>query len=213
MGINSTSLLTIGIAHFPQYSWGLGGDSPEWDRSLIDSDYVRAYQTALLKVFKYWFAGIGYYFDHRYNIEETEFVGEGHLSRYGEDLSSTTSSGVTINFVYDSRTNAINPQRGAYAMMTLRRNEEGLGSTYSNSSFFMDVRKYFGLSTTFDRVLAFRSFYWTVVDGQTPYLELPATNWVPATGIASRGFQTVVTDQMQCCISKANNGINLRPMD
>ena len=29
------------IAHFPQYSWGLGGNSPEWDKSLIDSDYFR----------------------------------------------------------------------------------------------------------------------------------------------------------------------------
>ena len=178
------------IAHFPQYSWGLGGDSPEWDRSLIDSDYLRLYQTALFKVFDHWFAGIGYYFDHRWGISETEYVGEGHLSRYGEDLTSTISSGVTFNAVYDSRANAINPQRGAYILFTVRRNEEWLGSTYSNSSLFIDGRKYFKLSNQFDRVLAFRTYYWTVLQGETPYLDLPATNWAPATGIASRGFQT-----------------------
>ncbi len=178
------------IAHFPQYSWGLGGDSPEWDRSLIDSDYLRLYQTALFKVFDHWFAGIGYYFDHRWGISESEYVGEGHLSHYGEDLPSTTSSGVTFNAVYDSRTNAINPLRGAYILLTVRRNEDWLGSTYSNSSLFIDGRKYIKLSSQFDRVLAFRSYYWTVLQGETPYLDLPATNWAPATGIASRGFQT-----------------------
>jgi hypothetical protein len=178
------------IAHFPQYSWGLGGDSPEWDQSLIDSDYLRLYQTALFKVFRDWFAGIGYDLDYRYNISETEFLGEGHLSRYGESLTSTTSSGITINIVYDSRTNAINPQRGAYLLLTLRRNEDWLGSTYSNSSLFIDGRKYFRFSSAFDRVLALRSYYWTVLQGDTPYLDLPATNWAPATGIASRGFQT-----------------------
>lgn len=179
------------IAHFPQYSWGLGGDTPEFDESLIDSDYLRLYQTALFKVFTNWFAGIGYNFDHRYGINETDYLGEGHLSRYGEgDLTSTTSSGFTLNVVYDSRANAINPQRGAYAFMGFRRNEDWLGSTYSNSSLFIDARKYFPLSRVFDRVLALRSYYWTVLEGETPYLDLPATNWAPATGIASRGFQT-----------------------
>lgn len=179
------------IAHFPQYSWGLGGNSPEWDESLIDSDYLRLYQTALVKIFNHWFAGLGYYFDHRYDISESEYVGEGHLGRYGEGgVTSTTSSGVTVNFVYDSRTNAINPQRGAYVALMIRRNEDWLGSTYTNSSLFADARKYIRFSSVFDRVLAVRTYYWTVLRGQTPYLDLPATNWAPATGIASRGFQT-----------------------
>lgn len=179
------------IAHFPQYSWGLGGSSPEWDRSLIDSDYLRLYQTALFKIFDHWFAGIGYNLDHHYDIGETEYVGsEGHLSRYGETIGSTTSSGYTLNFVYDSRTNAINPHRGAYVLTTFRVNEEWLGSTYSNRSFFADGRKYIRFKHKYDRVLALRSYYWTVIKGQTPYLDLPATNWAPTSGIASRGFQT-----------------------
>jgi hypothetical protein len=178
------------IAHFPQYSWGLGGDSPELDRSLIDSDYLRLYQTGLFKIFNNWFAGMGYYLDHHYNIDETEYLGEGHLSRYGETVGTTTSSGFTINVVYDSRTNAINPMRGAYLNLSLRRNEEWLGSTYSNSSLFIDGRKYVRLSATYDHIFALRSYYWTVLQGQTPYLDLPSTNWAPTTGISSRGFQT-----------------------
>ncbi|HEX6890474.1 MAG TPA: hypothetical protein VF141_07275, partial [Chryseolinea sp.] len=178
------------IAHFPQYSWGLGGDSPEWDRSLIDSDYLRLYQTGLIKIFNHWFVGAGYNLDHHYNIEETEYVGEGHLSRYGETSATTTSSGYTINLVYDSRTNAINPLRGGYMLLTLRRNEEWLGSTDFNSSLFLDGRKYVRFGRRYDHILAVRSYYWTVLRGETPYLGLPATNWVPSSGISSRGFQT-----------------------
>lgn len=91
------------IAHFPQYSWGLGGDSPEWDESLIDSDYVRFYQTVLRKIKGNWLAGVGYALDHHYNVSESEYEGQGHLERYGETLSATSSSGLTFNFVYDGQ--------------------------------------------------------------------------------------------------------------
>jgi len=179
------------IAHFPQFSWGLGGNSPEWDQSLIDSDYLRIYQTVLFKIFGHWYAGPGYELDHHYNIEETEFEGAvGHLSRYGENSASSVSSGITFNLVHDARLNAINPQGGAYMLMNYRWNDEALGSTYTNHSLFIDVRKYFSLSKSRNHILAFRSYYWTLLKGQSPYLDLPATNWVPATGIPSRGFQT-----------------------
>src|SRR6478609_2670575 len=48
------------VAHFPQYSWGLGGETPEWDRSLIDADFIRIYQTAFKKIYKQWYVGLGY---------------------------------------------------------------------------------------------------------------------------------------------------------
>jgi hypothetical protein len=39
-------------------------------------------------------------------------------------------------------------------------------------------------------LLALRTYYWTVLTGDVPYLHLPATNWAPSSGIASRGFQS-----------------------
>ncbi|MBL7861389.1 MAG: BamA/TamA family outer membrane protein [Cyclobacteriaceae bacterium] len=180
------------LAHFPQYSWGLGGDSPEWAESLIDSDYVRFYQTVLRKIKGAWFIGPGYALDYHYNISESGFTGErGHLDRYEEaTLTSTTSSGFTFNFVYDARINAINPPDGAYVLLSYRWNDKALGSTYTNHSLFVDARKYFSLSHTRSHILAIRSYYWTIINGNVPYLDLPASNWAPATGIASRGFQS-----------------------
>ena len=39
-------------------------------------------------------------------------------------------------------------------------------------------------------ILALRSYYWTILKGETPYLDLPATNWAPAAGISGRAFQS-----------------------
>jgi hypothetical protein len=180
------------IAHFPQYSWGLGGDSPEWAESLIDSDYIRFFQTVLIKVHKNWFVGPGYALDYHYNIEETEFEGEGHLAGYEENpASSSVSSGISLNLVYDGRVNAINPPAGAtYMLINYRWNAESLGSTHTNHSLFADFRKYFSLQKSRRHILALRSYYWTVLKGATPYLDLPSTNWAPAAGYSSRGFQT-----------------------
>lgn len=179
------------IAHYPQYSWGLGGDSPAWDESLIDSDYLRFYQTVLVKLFHYWYSGVGYALDHHYNVQESDYLGEGHLARYEQPVTeSSVSSGFTANLVFDSRVNAINPPKGAYFLFTWRWNAQGLGSTYRNSLLFTELRKYFRLSHDRDNILALRSYYWTVLNGETPYLDLPATNWQPSGGIASRGFQT-----------------------
>lgn len=179
------------IAHFPQYTWGLGGNTPERERSLIDSDYFRFYQNALFQIKKgYWYFGPGYALDYHYNISESEYTGEGHLNRYEETpKSSTTSSGFTANLVFDARKNAINPPNGAYMVISWRWNDTKLGSTYTNNSLFIDGRKYIPLSTTRINLIAVRSYYWTVLSGKTPYLDLPSTNWAPVNGIASRGFE------------------------
>lgn len=178
------------IAHFPQSSWGLGGDSPQWDESLIDSDYIRVYQTALFRIRDSWYAGPGYALDYHYNISESDYTGAGHLERYEETpLTTTISSGLSANVLYDSRKNAINPIGGAYLLVNWRWNNTGLGSTFTNNSLFIDGRKYFLMSNTRDHILAFRSYYWTIINGDVPYLHLPATNWAPNFGIASRGFE------------------------
>jgi len=183
------------VAHFPQYTWGLGGDSPQWDESLIDSDLFRLYQTVLFKTHRFpnWYLGPGFNYDYHYNIEEKENEGEGHLTRYETDpLSTTTSSGFTANLVYDGRVNAINPPSGSYLSIAWRWNAKELGSTYTNHTLFIDGRKYIPINKkhSHKHILALRSYYWTVLNGQTPYLDLPATSWAPASGIASRGFET-----------------------
>jgi Omp85 superfamily domain len=178
------------IAHFPQFTWGLGGDSPEFARSLIDTDFIRVYQNALKSIGHNWFAGFGYALDYHYNIEETDILLESNLDRYYVQTSDpSVSSGVTMNIAYDGRVNAINPPRGSYFIATWRLNTKSLGSDSDYQTLFIDGRKYVPFSSNRVNMLALRSYYWTMLTGDAPYLHLPATNWAPASGIASRGFQ------------------------
>jgi hypothetical protein len=89
---------------------------------------------------------------------------------------------------FDSRKNQLNPKQGGYVLATLRVNSPVFGSNFNQQSLFMDSRKYFRVQRK--NILAIRSFYWTVLSGTTPYLDLPSIAWAPASGIASRGIQT-----------------------
>ncbi len=179
------------IAHFPQYTWGLGGDSPELTQSLIDTDFIRLYQNALKKIGNNWFAGLGYSLDYHYNIEESEYISEGHLTKYDPlTTDHQASSGFTMNLAFDSRVNTINPPKGSYFIATWRVNTKSLGSDQNYQTLFIDGRKYFPFSASRVNVLAVRSYYWTLLTGVAPYLHLPSTNWAPTSGVASRGFQS-----------------------
>jgi hypothetical protein len=178
------------LTHYPQYVWGLGGNSREFERSLVDTDYTRIYQTVLLKLSDKWFIGPGYALDYSYNIEETEIGYISNLENYPvETTDPSVASGLTANIVYDGRYNAINPPKGAYFIASWRINSKALGSDTDYQSLFIDARKYFPIDRNKGNILAVRSYYWTILSGEVPYLYLPSTNWAPATGIASRGFQ------------------------
>lgn len=177
------------IERYPQYTWGLGGGTSDSARTQVDRDYLRIHQSALKNIDGSWFAGIGYALDHNYNIEESEFEGEGNLDQYPINSTSTTSSGLTINLTYDARYNAINPPKGGYFTAALRLNAKALGSSTNYQSLFVDGRKYFPLHNKRTHILALRSYYWTIINGDVPYLDLPATNSTPTTGISSRGFR------------------------
>jgi hypothetical protein len=64
-----------------------------------------------------------------------------------------------------------------------------LGSDETWQSLFVDVRKYFTFTGRKSTILAVRSYYWTVISGTAPFLDLPAIRWEPAPGQSSRGIQ------------------------
>lgn len=177
------------IAYFPQYTWGLGGNPSTSDRTLINANYLRIYQNALLKIANHLFAGPGIAIDHYYNIEETEIENTGHLGDYSiPNKGSSYTAGVTFTVAYDLRKNQLNPKQGGYLLATVRVNSPVFGSDFNQQSLFIDGRKYVPLGR--NDFICFRSFYWTVLNGSTPYLDLPSVGWAPASGIAARGLQT-----------------------
>jgi hypothetical protein len=173
------------ILNFPQNTWGLGGDSQEENELLVESKHLRVYQNALIKIVPNLAVGLGYALDRHYAIE----TGESQTIVVSDSSKATTSSGIAFPVIFDNRRNSINPQQGIYAKLAVNLYLPGMGSDDKWQSLFCDVRKYFNLSDRKTSILAFRSYYWTILSGKAPYLDMPAVRWEPALGSASRGIR------------------------
>ena len=181
----TTAILTAGdefyflgdwrYLNFPQDSYGFGSLTTKDDVFTIKDKYVRLYETFLKRIRPHLYAGFGYQLDNHWNISQ-ENIPPGittDFSKYGFS-SSSVSSGFTLNFLYDSRTNPAAPVNGAtYANVYWVNNLTGLGSTSRWSSMVLDLRKYFRVSATSQ--LALWSYDVFTLSGNPPYLDLPGT--------------------------------------
>ena len=177
---------------YPQYTWGLGGNTKPGHKTLLEYNYVRFYHSLLKKTGKNVFLGAGYDLDYHFNISvegDTSVHAEIPIFDYrNETENSTVSSGPVINFLIDSRRNSINPPRGFYFAVDYRFNLEFLGSSSNWQSMLIDTRKYFPFDKQRQNLLALWSYYWRVTDGKAPYLDLPAIGW-DYNSRSGRGFE------------------------
>ena len=174
----------IRFLRYPQFTWGLGSNKNQDDRTLVNYNYIRFYQSALKRIQPFLFAGVGYALDYRSGIgSDDKNVDLAQFTKYNYGVSgSSVSSGITFNLLYDTRKNAINPIPGAYANVVYRVNPTFLGSNNNWTSLYVDVRKYIPLNPAKpveQNTLAFWSYFWTAFTGNTPYLDLPSTGWDP----------------------------------
>ncbi|MBD1394592.1 BamA/TamA family outer membrane protein [Mucilaginibacter glaciei] len=173
---------------YPQSTFGLGSNSSAKNNNAMDYTLFRFYETILKHITGNLYAGAGFIVDKHLGVEE-EGNPDGSLSdyaRYGPQ-QSTTSTGITLNALIDMRDNSINPTRGFYTALLYRDNKEFLGSTSSWRSLVVDVRKYCRFPAGSKNVLAFWSYDWLVLNGEPPYLDLPANTWDQYNG-TGRGY-------------------------
>lgn len=172
---------------YPQQTFGLGANNSfSSDGNLIDYSYIRIYNIVLKSLAKNIYGGAGYFLDYHWNIKEDGYA-DGRVSDfklYGGE-KKTVSSGFGINFLYDSRSNPVNPSGGAYANILYRNQTKWMGSDDNWQSLLIDVRKYFPLSK--NSLLGFWSYNWLILSGRPPYLDLPSTAWDTYTN-TGRGF-------------------------
>jgi hypothetical protein len=169
---------------YPQYTWGLGESHNYPDQTLVDYKYIRFYQSALKKIKPYLFAGIGYNLDYHFNVKsDNPGVDLPQYTNYTYGTNgSSFSSGISLNLLYDTRNNSINPLPGSYANVVYRVNPAFLGSNDNWQSLYIDVRKYLSLNPSNpnqQNTMAFWSYLWTALNSKTPYLDLPSIGWDP----------------------------------
>lgn len=161
--------------NFPQDTYGIGGSTTVADRYTVTYKYVRFYEFALKHIGNSFYAGLGYQLDHHWGIGELD-TPPGRVTdfqTYGISPQST-SSGLAVDLVYDSRKNSINPEGGcAYANLEFLQNSTVLGSSSNWNSVLIDLRKYFKIAHS--SVLAFWFYSVVTLNGNPPYLDLPGT--------------------------------------
>src|SRR5215472_639205 len=102
---------------FPSPTWGLGGNTPESAKTTIDYKSWTLYETVSRRIVGNFYIGLGYYFDYFFNISDRGAAnGPTVFTEYPFGTgTSSLSSGVGLNFLYDDRDSPVNPRRGFYA--------------------------------------------------------------------------------------------------
>jgi len=160
--------------------------TPIPDEQMMEFTYLRLHETALKRINNsYFYAGLGYHLDYHFDIQDNLYSPPDSITSHyaysiakGFDPTKYTTSGISLNGIFDSRDNAINPYSGRYAFLSLRLNPEFLGSTKSSSLLWYEYRDYLSFSENRPRhMLAFWTFGWFVTSGDVPYMDLPALGW------------------------------------
>jgi hypothetical protein len=190
---------------FSQPTYGLGTNAPEGaikshfsangfdvsDDSLAQPmkyNYVKLHQTASFEVAQNIYVGGGVHLDNYYNIEDLRLDTLSETKRYtthytysiyhGFDPAEYLVSGLSANFVYDSRDNLVNAYKGLFANLNFWLNPKFLGSDKESSIAMLDVRYFKPVSSRNPRnVLAFWLYGNVAVSGTVPYMLLPASGY------------------------------------
>ena len=151
---------------------------------------------------------MGYAYDKHYNIavEESDYssIIEGYMP---EDKDYTISSGLTFPVMYDLRRNQLNPQNGFMASLTYSYYHPSLAAMTNGSHCSLIPGRYFPFRGRKHKILAFRGYYWTIVSGNPPYLDLPANRWEPVPVQLPAGSGRTVTAAMPFSILNRNTGL------
>jgi outer membrane protein assembly factor BamA len=190
---------------YSQPTYGLGTNSPDTinldaDISFMgegiskDSvlfpmkyNYVKIHVIANRKVIGNLYAGIGLHVDYLYSIQDEyyhpatdstpELETPHHYYSTTNDFNLTNYmlSGVSLNIIYDSRDNQINPYKGLYGNINYRINPTFLGSDKSSTNLWLEFRTYVGLSKKMPRhLIAFWAIGNFTLTGKMPYMLLPS---------------------------------------
>jgi hypothetical protein len=171
---------------FPTHTYGLGSNSSFSDQLDVQFSYIRFYQLLFREITENIFAGFGYNLDYHWNLKATPPSGmvfkeiqqlqNGNKSD-SSGLDNSVSSGLSLNFQYDSRKNSVNPLNGTFASVQFRQNLTFLGSDKDWGSLLVDFREFIRLPSGSGNVLAFWGYTNFTLNGQPPYFDLPSTGW------------------------------------
>ncbi|ESU24190.1 surface antigen (D15) [Flavobacterium enshiense DK69] len=184
---------------FTQSNYGLGTDiippnSSDDGFSLdaitepMDYDYLKFHQTISWEFKKDWYIGGGVAFDIYTNIDDAALKNEtgqythqhhyNYSQLHGFDHLEYIVNGLSFNMVHDSRDNQINPNNGWFANFNYRFNPSLNDRQQKSQVLYGEYRHFIPLSpTNKQHVLGFWTYGQFLIQGDLPYLNLPAIGW------------------------------------
>jgi len=163
---------------FPTQTFGMGPDSRLSNSLRIDYSYLRLYQLFFREIIPDLFIGAGYNLDYHWDVRADTIPGPSleEFTKF-QGGKRSVSSGLSINLLFDSRTNTVNPKNGSFFNVQVRPNLKLTGSDSNWQSLLIDIRHYFDLSSGSKHILALWYYSNFTVSGTPPYLDMPATGW------------------------------------
>ncbi len=173
--------------------------APEWDQAYpVKFQWLRIHEIVSYRFTKNLYAGLGYHLDYHYKINDkylrtdsADYYMTPHYvysKLHAFDPKHYIASGLSLNFVYDTRDNLINPYKGYYVTVNYRVNQKWLGSSKDGSQLWAEFRTYVGLEKKLPRhLLAFWLYGGFQLSGQIPYFDLWATGFDQMNS-SGRGF-------------------------
>jgi hypothetical protein len=166
-------------------TYGLGSSITSVGQSLRYA-LTRIHETASFKLASNFFAGIGIHYDHQFHIDDktvdagdtTQSYHYQYSVRHGFNPTQYTTSGYSLNLLFDNRDNPINAYKGYYVNVNYRIDERALGSSKNNSILLTEYRSFFSLDGERRRhILALWLYGNYLISGNLPYLMLPAIGY------------------------------------
>ncbi|HEY1871559.1 MAG TPA: hypothetical protein VGG71_10905, partial [Chitinophagaceae bacterium] len=163
---------------YHSFTYGFGTHSIMDDGYRIDYYYFRIHQNVSRKISRKFYAGLGIDADLYWNIREIDPAPgvKTDFETYGL-YKSETAVGPTINLLYDSRGNSINPENGSYLNISYRPKLKFMGSDATWQSLILEYRGYKKFPANSGNTIAIWSYNWFTFGGKPPYLLLPSTGW------------------------------------
>lgn len=152
----------------------------------MDFNWIKFHNVLTREIIPDLFVGPGLHFDYHWAIvdellDTASSLFTPHYAysvNHGFNPEQYRTSGISLNVIYDSRDNVINPYSGLFAQVSYRYNAMFLGSSDYSSVLWTEFRTYIGLSAKSPRhLIAFWLFGNFLVSGKVPYLDLMATGF------------------------------------
>ena len=170
---------------------GLGSSSRSIPSANVDYTWYRLHQVVSRPVWHNLELGIGYHLDTHQGVAlATDSINNRTLiTENNITLSNTTSSGVSLNLVFDQRDHPLNPTRGVFGKAAYTFYRTRLGSDHDWESVQLEGRAYQPLSVNRRQGVALWGLAWMTPSGYPPYFDLPSVGW-DTYGRTARGYRS-----------------------